>query len=272
MLRIETKEGWTLIEHREHARLAGDFARHWGNETFGRPEPFDGIHVAVSRHDDAWAERDAAPCLTREGRPSAFSEALVGRYASFEEIDLLEYLTVRGRATEAVAMDNPYAAIIVSMHTVNLLTEQADLRGLSGREREAHAQFIEEQQTRQRQLARAVENLPGGSAAVMPEALARAFEFLQACDHLSLLACVGFARPAVLRHLHPSHNGGRVKLECVPLGNNIFRVNPYPFDCDELRCVVPCRDVPGRIFQDQEAFRAAVRTAPSRDLAICIVR
>jgi hypothetical protein len=272
MLRIENSDGWTLIEHREHARLAGDFARFWGNADFKRPEPFDDILVAVSRHDDAWAERDAEPCLTREGRPSAFSEELVGRYSAFEEIDLLEYLAVRGRATEAVAADNAYAAIIVSMHTDNLLTEQADLRRLPSGEREAHALFIAGQRARQGQLVAEIAAVPGRAAEVAPEALRRAFEFLQACDNLSLLACVNFNRTSTLRHSHPLRTGLSVQLQCTPLGNATFRVSPYPFSRDELEFVVPCRDVLGRTFADEAILRAAYQAAPERKLTVRIVR
>jgi hypothetical protein len=139
VIRVKEPGGWMLVGHRDHARFAGELARQWGNAEFAPPEPFADILVAVARHDDAWAERDAAPCLTREGRPSAFSHELVGTYSAFEEIDLADYLAVRGQATEAVAADNPYAAIIVSMHTVNLLTEQADLRGLSDQDRASTA-------------------------------------------------------------------------------------------------------------------------------------
>jgi hypothetical protein len=272
ILRIETNNGWTLIEHREHARLAGEFARHWGNDDFEKPEPFDDILMAVSRHDDAWAERDANPCLTREGRPSAFSRTLVGKYSSFEEIDFLEYLDVRGRATEAVAEDNLYAAIIVSMHSENLLTEQADLRSLSVAERQAHESFINGQRLRQQQLSEAVAKRPGGSEQVASTTLRRAFEFLQACDHLSLLACVGFDQVSTLRHRHPLRSGQLVPLECWPVGNGIFRISPYPFNRDDVECVVPYREVPGRTFSDEKGFRTAFCSVPVRNLVVRIVR
>src|SRR5580658_3757490 len=127
MIRIETDSGWILVEHREHARLAGRMAEHWGNGEFAPPEPRADILEAVARHDDAWAARDETPFLTPEGRPSAFSRELVGKYSAFEEMDFADYLAVRGRAAQAVAADNPYAAVIISMHTVSLLTTQADL-------------------------------------------------------------------------------------------------------------------------------------------------
>ena len=99
MIRIATASGYTLVTHQEHARLAGRFAAHWGNAHFPSPAPaalLPELVLAVSSHDDAWAVRDATPFLTREGRPAAFTRELVGAYSAFEEIDLADYLAVRG--------------------------------------------------------------------------------------------------------------------------------------------------------------------------------
>ena len=80
----------------------------------------------VTTHDDGWAARDQQPQITRQGKPSAFSVELVGKYSAFEEIDLADYLAVRERAVRMVAEEDPYAALLVSMHTYNLLTARAD--------------------------------------------------------------------------------------------------------------------------------------------------
>src|SRR5580698_3774072 len=126
MLRQETDTGYWLVTHPDHARLAGKFAEHWGNETFSRPEPRAHVLRGISKHDDGWALRDAQPQITRQGKPSAFSVELVGKYSAFEEIDLQDYLAVRDRAVKIVADEDPYAAILISMHTYSLLSEHAD--------------------------------------------------------------------------------------------------------------------------------------------------
>jgi hypothetical protein len=271
MIRIETDTGWILVEHREHARLAGRFAAHWGNAEFPAPEPPD-LLVAVARHDDAWASRDAAPFLTRQGRPSAFSRELVGKYSAFEEIDLADYLAVRGRAAEAVAADNPYAAVIISMHTLDLLTGQADLDGLSGADRELHRAFVAAQLGRQRDLIGTVAQRPGFEQAAEAPRLRGAFEFLQACDSLSLSVCVRYPAPIALRHHHPRRAGPPTEVLCTPLGNDTYRVAPYPFDADELDLPLPSRAVAGKTFASLDAFRAAYAAAPVSPLNIRIVR
>src|SRR6202044_950677 len=126
MLRLETETGWWLITHPDHARLAGAFAERWGNDRFLAPKPRAHVLKGISTHDDGWAARDAQPQITRQGKPSAFSVELVGKYSAFEEIDLADYLAVRERAVRLVAEVDPYAALLVSLHTYNLLTARAD--------------------------------------------------------------------------------------------------------------------------------------------------
>jgi hypothetical protein len=67
----------------------------------------------IACHDDGWAARDAHPSITRQGKPSAFSTELVGKYSAFEEIDLAEYLAVRERAVQIIAEDDPYAGLLI---------------------------------------------------------------------------------------------------------------------------------------------------------------
>jgi hypothetical protein len=272
MIRIETGGGWILVEHREHARLAGRFAAHWGNSRFAAPEPRSDILTAVRRHDDAWAAKDASPHVTRQGRPGAFSRELVGKYSAFEEIDLADYLAVRGRAAQVVAADNPWAGVVISMHTVDLLTAQADLSALSVRERRLHAAFIGEQHRQQAALIRSLGGDSRYREAVKPGRLQRAFEFLQACDSLSLAVCVRFPRRIRLRHRHPRNDGRSVFLECIPLGGDAYRVAPYPFDEDGLDFRLPCRRLEGHRFPDQAAFRAAYSRGPLGMLRIRIIK
>jgi hypothetical protein len=272
MLRIETDTGWILVEHRDHARLAGKFAAHWGNAEFPTPEPRGDLLEAVSRHDDAWARRDAAPFLTPQGLPGAFPKELVGKYSAFEEIDFADYLAVRAQAAEGVAADNPYAAVVISMHTVDLLTKRADWAALSPANRVLLREFIASQLRRQEEFLQGLLGDPLRSRFLSPERLLRSFEFLQACDSLSLAVCVRYPAPIPLRHSHPRGDGSLTELTCIPLGGDSYRMAPYPFDTDELRLEVPCRSVAGKVFADQAAFRAAYSAAPVGKLTIVIHR
>src|SRR5579871_5502682 len=156
MLRMETETGWWLITHPDHARLAGAFAEAWGNDLFRRPEPRERVLYGIATHDDGWAARDAHPSVTREGKPSAFSTELVGKYSAFEEIDLADYLAVRDRAVRIVAEKDAYAGLLISMHTYNLLTEHADRSTIGAAGLVLLDEFLARQRAYQAELLKAI--------------------------------------------------------------------------------------------------------------------
>ena len=254
MIRKELPDGWLLITHGEHARLAGLFAEAWGNAQFASPEPRIDVLHAVSAHDDGWAARDAAPFLTHARIPEAFTKDLVGSYAAFEEIDLPAYLRVRGEATDAVAAQNPFAAIVVSMHTVNLLTEQADLATIRPDQRPLHAEFVAAQRAFQLEMAARLNASQG--------TLDRAFRLLQACDNLSLIACAGYAEPRTLRHSHADRDGQLRQLICTPQEPGVFKISPSPFKEKSMTFTFNVRRLAGRTFATDDDYRSALAATP----------
>jgi len=272
MIRIETEDAYILLQHQDHARLAGEFARLWkegGHLTY--PEPFEHVHAAVARHDDSWVAVDHAPEVTKHGQPVAFTRELVGTYDAFEEIEFEPYLKVRGEATEQCANDDPYAAILVSMHTVNLLTEQADLSTLDQREKTIHKAFIDRQRTRQRELAESLaERGTVDPRYVRDEHLDWGFRFLQACDSLSLFVCCLYDGEGSLRHKHTDYDGNTCTIRFIPEGPQRFRLSPSPFAKGEHTFKLPCKRVSGKRFANHEALRTAYHAAPQEHLEIVL--
>src|SRR5271165_37465 len=158
MLRRQTRNGWWLVTHPDHARLAGAFAARWGNERFPPPEPRERVLEGIARHDDGWAARDAKPQITRQGKPSAFSVELVGKYSAFEEIDLADYLAVRDRAVRLIASEDAYAAVLISMHTYNLLNDHADRSTIAPPDLPLLDNFLEQLKAFQRSLREQIAN------------------------------------------------------------------------------------------------------------------
>ena len=254
MIRKETPDGWVLVTHGEHARLAAQFAGAWGNDRFAPPERLADVLTAVASHDDGWAARDAAPFLTKTGVPEAFTEDLVGTYAAFEEIDLPAYLRVRGDATAAVAAHNPLAAIVVSMHTVNLLTEQADVSTIRAEHRPLHAAFIAAQRAFQLETAARLDVRVG--------LLDRAFRFLQCCDNLSLIACARYSHERRLRHTHADRAGRLHTFTCTPVSEENFQITPSPFREGIMTFDLRVRVLQKRTFASTESYRASLAAAP----------
>src|SRR5271167_4898074 len=160
MLRLESATGWWLTTHPDHARLAAAFAEQWGNNLFVRPRPREHVMHGIAVHDDGWAARDAAPQITRQGKPSAFSTELVGKYSAFEEIDLADYLAVRDRAVRLIASEDAYAAVLIAMHTYNLLTAHADRSTIAPPDLPLLDSFLDEQKRFQHSLRQQISANP----------------------------------------------------------------------------------------------------------------
>jgi hypothetical protein len=268
---MESETGWWLITHPDHARLAGDFAAAWGNALFRKPEPRGRVLNGIACHDDGWATRDEHPSITRQGKPSAFSTELVGKYSAFEEIDLEEYLAVRERAVRIIAERDPYPGLLISMHTYNLLTAHADRSTIAPEGLVLLDAFLDRQREYQRELQAAI----AADASLAPrekaeQTILEHFRLLQACDNLSLLACVAFASPAHLLHPLPLNGGGSSEVEVLPIGPRHFRLEPWPFPKQEMSFGFPARHLQGKSFADTQGLEVAFQKATVERLTVSL--
>jgi hypothetical protein len=274
MLRLETPTGYYLITHPDHAHLAGRFAEQWGNSLFLPPTPRQSVLHGIHVHDDGWLARDASPAITRQGKPSAFSVELVGKYSAFEEIDLAQYLAVRESAVQRVEQVDRYAALIVSMHTYNLLTERADRTTIAPDDLPLLDDFLNRQRLRQEALHKAIKRDPTyAPEEATSEAIFNNFRLLQACDNLSLLSCVAYTHPATLLHPLPTVNSPTtVTVEPIVQKGSArhFRLNPYPFNEPALHFQLPARHVEGHTFASSQQLSEKFYTAPIETLEITL--
>lgn len=271
MLRLESETGWWLTTHPDHAKLAAEFAKHWGNNLFAHPEPRGHVLHAIAVHDDGWAARDAAPQITRQGKPSAFSSELVGKYSAFEEIDLADYLAVRDRAVQLVARDDPYAALLVSMHTYNLLSERADRSTIAREELPLLDDFLAGQRLLQERLYAEIQKDERLSAKERHwDRLDDHFRLLQACDNLSLLSCVDYRKPATLLRPLRLVDSAAEPVAVEHEGERTFRLHPYPLDVSPLTVEFPSRHVEGKVFESAAALQEEYSAAKVTMLAVTI--
>jgi hypothetical protein len=253
MLRLESETGWWLVTHVDHAQLAGAFAAQWGNDIFLAPEPRARVLRGIATHDNGWAARDQQPQITRQGKPSAFSVELVGKYSAFEEIDLADYLAVRERAARLVAEEDAYAALLVSMHTYNLLTAHADRTTIQTDQLPLLDAFLERQLKSQEELkSRIAADRELSAEENSPERIENHFRLLQSTDNLSLLSCVDYTHPGDLLHTLPVRAGGEQRVAVESLGERHFRLSPYPFAASPLVFNLPARHVEGKLFRSAE--------------------
>ncbi len=271
MLRLETETGWWLVTHPDHARLAGAFAERWGNEIFLPPEPRTHVLKGIACHDDGWTMRDAAPQITRQGKPSAFSIELVGKYSAFEEIDLADYLAVRDRAMRLIAAEDPYAAILISMHTYSLLSEHADRSTIAPEQLPLLDEFLDQQRNMQQSLVREIAADPRfPTEGTTQSAIRDHFRLLQATDNLSLLTCVDFREPAHLLHPLPLRDGSYSRVAVTVARSRHYVLAPYPLDEPSITFEFPARHVRGKLFSSTAELQERFLAAPAESLSVIV--
>jgi hypothetical protein len=275
MLRLATPDGWWLVTHPDHAHLAGEFAAAWGNALFAVPAPRTHVLRGIYRHDHGWLARDAAPMITREGKPAAFSTELVGKYSAFEEIDLEDYLALRRDAVLAMAEEDAYAAILISMHTHNLLSERADRSTIRPEQLSLLDSFLAAQESLQGELRQRLLDTaafsPDQLRNTLDDTLTENFRLLQATDILSLLSCVDFDRPATLLHPLRTHQGPAQQIKVERVDERSFRLSPYPLRETVMRFDLRARFVRGPRFtsSDELAERLAGASMQTLEVVIC---
>jgi hypothetical protein len=223
----------------------------------------------IACHDDGWAVRDAHPSITRQGKPSAFSIELVGKYSAFEEIDLEDYLAVRDRAVRIIAEEDPYAGLLISMHTYSLLTAHADRSTIAPAGLVSLDEFLRRLRAYQADLRAQIQADPTLTPLEKLEpTILEHFRLLQACDNLSLLTCVAFMSPAHLLHPLPLNNGDDSEVLVSPIAPRHFRLAPWPFPEPDMTFTFPARQVQGKSFASSQALEEAFLAAPIEQLTV----
>ena len=269
MLRMESDTGWWLISHPNHARLAGAFAAAWGNEKFRKPEPRVRVLHGISSHDDGWSMRDEHPKITREGRPSAFSTELVGKYSAFEEIDLSDYLAVRERAVRLIAERDPYAGLLIALHTYSLLTDHADRSTIAQSDLPMLDKFLASLRAYRDTLIIAIENDDELTDTEKDaQTILEHFRLLQACDNMSLLACVAYDEPSTLLHPLPLNDGTTAAIRVYRTLPGVFQLHPWPFAEAEMSFRFPACHVEGKTFASSAELEDAYRAAKTQMLSV----
>ena len=208
MLNLDDHGHTVCIGQASHAWVSGQLARHWGNERFARPEPFDEVCLGAEQHDVGMAEWDLAPTLDPDtGGPTIFMR-----------MPLATHLELWSAAPRKVLSQSPYAALLVSMHG-HALYARRDSADPDTDDARAVRRFVEEQEAFQRDVLSHLDE--------DPERARLNQKLVWALDFMSLAPVMGWFPDDV-----PAPDGTMISVK--PAGERAFTADPWPFDCDEL--------------------------------------
>jgi hypothetical protein len=163
---------WQVVLQIDHEDLSGDFARAWSE----RGPRHDSLTVAAARHDDGWAVWERAPRLEETGKP-----------VNFLDVDVTSHLAFYRAGIAAIAEQDPYAGLLVSMHGAGIYQQRYGRDPSLGLSRAAEVQelidaFVAEQESGYDERIE--------QAGVSDDERWRDYELLQLYDRLSLYFCM----------------------------------------------------------------------------------
>lgn len=263
MIVRDTGGAWQVVLQTDHAVLASDFARAWGNAEFARLTPSETIVNATARHDDGWAVWERAPSFLGTNGDT--------RPRNFLDVQVLSHLTFYRAMIASVADDgDPYASLLVSMHGRGIYngrfgTNPALKLTFAPFEQEAVGHFVEEQEAAQAVL---VDQL-----GVADQERWVNYKLMQAFDRLSLYFCtkdLDGGESDVLSPAPADYAGREVDLHIEPAGPWTVTMDPYPFATPEARFTVVRRLLEKRSWTDLDDFREAFFAAEPQETEIVI--
>jgi hypothetical protein len=245
-----------VIRQVDHAGLAAQFARAWGNATFEPLAPRRLMVAAVAHHDDGWRLVDDDP-------PRDPATGLPYQFTATPRPLVLE---IHARSGERAERLHPFCGLLASMHTWGLyhgrygLSERATIESISPAHRPAVIAMLQGELARQSRLQARLRAAPACAPWVEDAALFHNYKLLQFFDMLALYFNThpaGQRRRGVFRRV-PCSPGADLTVNVTPQ-TGAYRLAPYPFGADPLTVTCPALLLPPA--NSDAALRGAWRAA-----------
>jgi len=253
-------ENLIVIRQTDHAVLAGFFARHWGNDVFTRPEPFDSFCLAAAEHDNGWREWELLP----EIDPSTFSPY------TFMSIPTEAHTVLYQHGIERIVKADHYAGLLASMHAAGLYDRsRATLPGFSAKyvkSNESHivSDFVQRLRLQQLRLKVDLRANPTTKAFTEEKLLKINLQRLEALDRLSLYFCLGSLDDSTIDAVPVDDHEREADWELRPQEEDKTTVtlSPYPFRKDPFSFSVLARRIPKRRYADDFDLQRTLAQSP----------
>ena len=248
-----------VIRQTDHARLAGFFARQWGNDLFTKPEPFESFCVAAEEHDNGWLEWELLPSVD----PATFLPY------TFMSIPTEEHIALYQRGLERLVKADLYAGLLGCMHCEQLYDRtHATIPGYSAKYVKADETkpvnvFMEQLRLQKLRLKVDLRAQPDMKPFVDDKLLTANAQRLEALDRLSLYFCMAPREAAIIEAVPVDNQGNEADLIMTPSeAGDACTLSPYPFRRDPLEFGILARYIPKRRYSDDEELQRTLTLAP----------
>jgi uncharacterized protein DUF3891 len=246
IVRNQSDGAVVMITQNDHAKLAGLFAAHWGNQTFERPRPHTSMMRAAQYHDGGWLRYETNPYL----------DPATGRSPSYQQVpNDTSQLAAYQWAIDMLTDIDSYTGLMVSKHRTGLWQQRygAMTQPPPGPPRKLTNEiedFIARNEARQHVI----------TAGHDRHEVAVNYSLLQVWDLLSLYVCSHERhKEHVIAPVPAAYATGSagVTLKLTPTAPATITVEPFPFDRAPLEAAVVYRMLPSSALHSDEMFKAA---------------
>jgi hypothetical protein len=248
MLLRSDERGTLLIGQPSHAWISGQLARAWGNDEFGRVEPYEEVCLAAEQHDVGMADWDLAP----ERNPDT------GLPRSFMEMPIPVHVELWTQGPRRLLRQSRYAALLASMHGTRLYRLR-DVRRLAPQDAEAVVAFVTGQTDFQQQLIESLRADPATAESAAPEQIQRNSQLLWTWDSMSLALCLDWA-PWTATEVPTAISSTSLKLAPTATAKTLT-LDPWPLRSSTLKIHCDGQLLTGT-FADDASLAEALERAP----------
>jgi hypothetical protein len=275
MIRRKERDDYFLITQDDHAALAGRMAEHIGNARFSKPEPYDQVIMAIALHDAGWPAHDDQPTVNPHLAPLHVFET-----------PMSIAIDVWSKSVAAAEDEDPYTALLVSLHVLSLSALAKTHSGLPHERYESPEDLFELNKFQHAQVEyQASLRAKLGFRTDIPLHLGLAhrnvdhnedllnfnFGLLKMMDRLSLDLLCNEDLFMQIENIYPRPGIEPINVTVRHSVQRYLVVDPWPFNQPELSFEVPFKRVPVRNYGSNEELQQLYAAAPSESMEVRLV-
>jgi len=239
MIRRELKNGWVLFTQNDHAVLAGDIMKYWGNNRFSPIERTKDVLYAINNHDSGWIEWDKHPEINMENHYPA----------NFMEMSSEQQSQIWTESFENGFYEHSYSSALIALHFSKL-----NEKSLSGNP-EDHVSL--ELQKRINSLVASVFDINYNSLKeneLSPETMTD-LKFVQIGDIISLALCHGWTSSQLI-DVPVDYENNTVDIKLVSEDGFNYKIDPNPFSEKKVNVSINGKRILKKKFDNNEQLRS----------------
>jgi len=237
------------ISQPAHSWISGQIARTWGNKVFSGFQPFEQMCYAAAQHDVGFLAWECAPTLNQAtGLPQTFEELPEPMHFEIWRTGIFQLRPVC-----------LYASLVVSLHFCNLCERFHEVS--IDEDQSGPGAFLKEQREYQKVARGLLRGDPLLEDALEDHVLSYHRDLIATWDLFSLQLCRGRSNEFNLPRVRMREGGkSDVLVRKIDSSNNIWEVEPWPFNVQSLTVISEGKAIPRR-FDELNTMRAALRDA-----------